>query len=242
MGKFVLALLIGALLGGAVVFLTFVGPSRSAVTPGEPIRAPDPSGAPAGTVELAFGDQFFNEVLGTIFRDMKPPSFALTETRQSSSAGTACLSQITILPEGSGVRTGVRFENDLLRAPLAFTGSYESVFGCLEFTGWAQARMDMRFEQASQSVFGQLTVETVNLDGVNPIFSALITPIVQGSINSNVNPIRIIDGKQLAVDLPIAASGANLRAGVNDVRAQVKDSKLNLYVTYGFGTANSPVP
>jgi hypothetical protein len=240
MSKLIIGL-IGLLLGGVLTYFVFVGAPRSSSVPGNPVLPPDAAGTPPGTVQLVLRQEFFNEVLGTIFRDMEPPVFALTEGSQNNvpPAQGGCASQITVLREGSGVQTGVRFENNNLQAPMAFTGAYESMFGCLQFSGWAQTRMDLRFDQANQTVFGQVNVETVNLDGVNPVFSALITPIVQGTLNSNVNPVRIIDGRQLAVDLPIAASKASLQAGVSDVRAEVKENTLNLYVTYGFRGART---
>ena len=53
--------------------------------------------------------------------------------------------------------------------------------------------------------------------------------------------VKLVDGKQLAVDLPVAASKGELRAPVNDVRAEVKDNALNLFVIYGFNaTPQSP--
>ena len=84
-----------------------------------------------------------------------------------------------------------------------------------------------------------MNVETVNLDGVNPIFIGLITPIIQTTLNNRVNPIRIVDGRQLAVDLPVAASNGELKAGVDDVRAEVKDNMLNLFVIYDFNGGKS---
>jgi hypothetical protein len=57
---------------------------------------------------------------------------------------------------------------------------------------------------------------------------------VQSSINTRVNPIQIIQGRQLAVDMPIASTGGKLAAVVEDVRAEVKENSLNLYVTYAF--------
>jgi hypothetical protein len=103
-----------------------------------------------------------------------------------------------------------------------------------KFSGWAQSNFEMRFDAQSQTVFGQINVETVNLDGVNPIISALVTPLVQSTLNTRVNPVRIIDGRQIAIDLPIIAADGNLQAAVKDVRAEVKDRALNLYVIYDF--------
>ena len=85
-----------------------------------------------------------------------------------------------------------------------------------------------------QAVFGQLNVETVNLDGVNPVIVSFVTPIVQTTLNNRVNPVPILRGEQIALNMPIAASGGNLLANVKDVRAEIKDKALNLYVSYEF--------
>ena len=146
------------------------------------------------------------------------------------------------MPEGSGVRTNVLFANNRLEAPLAFRGSYNSPFGCVQFTGWASSVMELRFDQATQSVFGQINVETVNLDGVNPIVNAVVTPLVQSTLNSRVNPVRILDGQQVAVDSPIASANANLKAAVKDVRAEVRDGALNLFVEYDFASGPLVLP
>ena len=240
MGRLVIGLLIGLVLGGALTFYFFVGVPRAAQPPGTPILPPDPNGVPGGAAQIVLRQQFLSEALGTIFREMNAPAFPLSDP------STDCEGRITIQQEGSGVQTGVSFDNDRISAPLAFTGSYASPFGCLRFSGWAQSNFEMRFDQQNQVVFGQLNVETVNLDGVNPVVSGLVTPLVQSTLNTRVNPIRILDGKQIAVDLPVAAANGNLQAQVTDVRAEVKDKALNLYVIYDFAggplTVPSPAP
>jgi hypothetical protein len=82
-----------------------------------------------------------------------------------------------------------------------------------------------------------VNVETVNLDGVNPLISGIVTPLVQSTLNSRVNPIKIIDGKQIAIDLPIVSSGGKLQGSVDDVRADLSDNALNLYISYAFSGA-----
>ncbi|HEX9959913.1 MAG TPA: hypothetical protein VGB00_03215, partial [Pyrinomonadaceae bacterium] len=130
--------------------------------------------------------------------------------------------------------TEVRLENNQILAPLAFSGS-TSVFGqCIEFSGWAKANMALRFDESQQTVFGQINVETVNLDGLNPLISGIVTPIVQNVLNQRVNPIVILRGQQIALNLPIAATDGTLSARVKDVRSDVKDNALNLYITYDF--------
>lgn len=230
MGRLLLGLVIGLLLGGALTFYLFVGVPQAATVPGSPIQPPDPNGLPPGTAQIVLRQQFFNDVLRTIFDEMNPPALPLSSTPPSPE----CDGRITILREGSGVTTGISFADGRMSAPLAFTGSYASPFGCLNFSGWAQANFQMRFDAQTQTVFGQINVETVNLDGVNPIVSALLTPIVQSTLNTRVNPIQVVDGRQIAVNLPVVAANGNLQASVSDVRAEVKDNALHLYVIYDF--------
>ncbi len=235
MGKIVLSILIGIIVGGALTFYFFVGVPQAKQLPGLPIQAPDKSGSPAGTAQIAIGQDFFNEVLTTIFRDMNAPSFPLGPSLQGDiENASVCAGKITILKEGSGVQTGLRFENNTIAAPLAFTGSYNSPVGCLQFTGWAQTNFELRYDASQQSVFGRINVETVNLDGVNPIVGALLTPLVQSTLNDRVNPIQILKGSQISVIAPIVSANGNLQAAVQDVRAEVKNNTLNLYVIYGF--------
>lgn len=233
MARFFIGALIGLIVGGMITFYMFVGVPGASHTPGTPILPPDPTAPQPGTAQVILRQQFFNNVVDVIFRDMSSPSFPLTLGGQPDLNAT-CPSQITLLREGSGVQTAVRFDNNTLAAPLAFSGNYNSMFGCIQFTGWAQANMILRYDPTQQSVFGQLNVETVNLDGVNPVVSGIVTPLVQSTINSRVNPILLLDGRQLAVNVPIAATKSNLQAAVNDVRAEVKDNSLQLYVVYEF--------
>lgn len=171
---------------------------------------------------------------------MSPPTFPLTVTGVPTQ-DQACRSEITLLKEGSGVQTAVRFDNNALSTPLAFSGSYNSVFGCFKFTGWAETGFDLRYDAATQSVYGQINVRTVNLDGVNPLVVGILTPLVQGTLNSRVNPVLIVDGRQIGVSVPVAATGANLNAAVSDIRAEVKENTLFLYVIYDFrGTPIQP--
>jgi hypothetical protein len=236
MGRFIVGLLIGIVAGGILIYFLFAGAPHANQFPGTPIKPPDAQGNPFGTAQLVLNQDLVNEALGAIFHEMNPPTFPLGSGAQTldTQGGQACASQITIVQEGSGVQTSVRFENNKLIAPLAFTGSYASPMGCLQFSGWAQSNLELRFDRDSQNVYGTVNVETVNLDGVNPVFMGLITPIVQATLNNRVNPIRIVDGRQLTVNLPVAASNGNLQGGVQDVRAEVKDNALNLFVIYDF--------
>jgi len=241
MAKLIIGVLIGLVVGGALTFWMFVGVPKANKAPGAPIQPPEPA-TTGSSAQIVIRQDFLNGVLATIFRDMKSPTFQLAsgngvadnpvEIRRA--AFQDCTSQITILKEGSGVQTGLRFDNNRISGPLAFTGSYSSIFGCFNFTGWANANLELRFDKEQQTVFGNINVDSVDLEGVNPALNGLVTPLVQSTLNSRVNPLKIIDGKQIAIDVPIVSSGGKLEGTVNDVRADLSDNALNLYITYEF--------
>lgn len=235
-GTFIIGSLFGLIFGSVLVFYFFVGVPRSAQLSGIPIQPPDANSVQPTTAQIVLKQEFFNDVLKTIFRDMNPPSFPLGLTANGENAAPKeegqCESRIMLLPESNGVRSTLSFENNRISAPLAFRGSYSSMFGCINFSGGAQSNLEMRFDAEKQIVFGQLNIETVNLDGVNPLLSGIITPLVQSSFNQQVNPIQILDNKQLAFSFPLKASNAKLNANVKDVRSEIKDNALNLYLIY----------
>jgi hypothetical protein len=230
------ALLVGLLAGGAFVFFALVGMPQAKSVPGTPIPPPEASGVPPRTAQIVLHQEFLNEALNTVFRELKPPTFEISSRERRS-----CQDTITIVPTGSGVNTNAQFADNKLRVPLAFTGTLLTPIGCIPFSGWAQANLELRFDRESQEVYGALDVESVNVDGVNAIWSRLITPFVQSAINSQINPVRLIDTKQLAVSLPIAASNGVLKAAVSDVRAEIKDNALNLFLIWDFSGAASDV-
>jgi len=244
---FIVGSLVGLILGGVLTFYLFVGVPRAAIAPGTPIQPPDATGTPPATAQIILKQEFFNEVLKTIFRDMNAPSFplSLTENRDAKTSANyamlqsgQCDGRITLLPEGSGVQSVLKFENGKIAAPLAFRGSYNSMFGCISFSGWTQANLELRFDATQQTVLGQLNIETVNLDGGASLFGGIVTPLVQKTLNERVNPIQILQGKQIALNLPIAATNGNMKANVKDVRAEIKDNTLNLFVIYEFNGKN----
>ena len=243
MGRILIGLFIGIIIGGVTTFFTFVGVPRAAQQPGTPIQPPS-ADQKAGAAEVVLKQELFNSVLQTIFRDMNPPAFQMGFEGQAARSSTAeqaafqgngaCDGLIRILPQGSGVTTGVKFENSEITAPLAFTGSYNTPFGCIQFSGWAKATFELRFDAAQQTVFGKVNVETVNLDGVNPLIGGIVTPVVQSAINDRVNPIEILRGEQIAPIVKVASSGGNLKAVVKDVRAEIAGDELKLFVIYEF--------
>ena len=246
MRGFLIGILVGIVAGAAIVFFAFGGIRRAAKPPGETIKPPDAT--QKSTAQIVIKEDLLNEVLTTIFSKMNPPSFPL----EVGSIGTKvdeyqivrvfddqCESHIQVLPEGSGVRTGVSFKDGRIGAPIAFKGSMRSIVGCISFTGWAQAHLDLRFDAAQQAVYGVVNVDTVNLDGVNPLVSGIVTPLVQGTLNTRVNPILLLRGEQIGLNVPVASAGGTLQARASDIRAEVKDDVVIFSVDYTFEGAKA---
>ncbi|HKG14254.1 MAG TPA: hypothetical protein VKB12_13085 [Pyrinomonadaceae bacterium] len=226
--KFVLALVLGVLVGGAGAYFLFVGAPRAHLVKGEKVSAPEPGGPPPGTAVVELDEQFFGTLLSTIFRDLGKPAFPLQ-------AGSGCPDQVVIEPDSGGVRTGVTLQNNQVTVPLAFSGGYNMpLFGCQNFRGTAEANLGFNFVADEQALNGSLTVVGVNMEGMSPLMNGPITAFVQGAINQRVNPIPIMRGQPLTLNVPVQATGGTLQARARDVRAEVRDGKLRLHVTYDF--------
>lgn len=242
--RYLIILLLGLLLGaGAAVY--FLGTPRAKSAPGVAVQAPAPSGDPAATVVVVLNNTFFNELLGAMFRDLGPPVFQLAElgrqpqfaTMQRVALQQGCKNTITLAQEGSNTRTQVQFAGGKISAPLAFNGSYNLLGNCMQFKGWAQTSIQLRFDQGSQTVFGQVNVEGVNLEGVNPIANNFVTVFVRDAIDQRVNPLELIRAPQLQLLIPVKASNGSIKAQVKDVRAEVLDGSLRMHITYEFSGA-----
>lgn len=250
--KYVLTLL-GGLLLGALVVLFFLGAPRGKPIPGALVGPPDPNAAAqGGTALVTLDEKFFEALLGSIFRDMGGPSFRLSSMDDPTASsprvlpaalqGGGCADVVVLAPEGSGTRTGVRFTGGKVIAPLAFSGSYSALGICLNFKGSAQASVQLYFDQGKQTVYGKVNVETVNLEGVPPGASGIITLFVQRAINERVNPLEVLRAPQLALNVPVEATGGTLKAQVKDVRAEVLDGSLRIHVTYDFSGVRGSQP
>jgi hypothetical protein len=104
----------------------------------------------------------------------------------------------------------------------------------MQFKGWAQSNIQISFDQSKQTVYGQLNVEGVNLEGVAPIANSFVTVFVQNAISQRVNPLELLRAPQLVPVIPVKASGGVLKAEVKDVRAEVLEGVLRLHITYDF--------
>lgn len=237
--KYVLILVLGILLGaGVAIFFLGIPPAKSA--PGQAVRAPDQGASPPATVVISLEQSFIDGVLATTFSGLGTPTFQIGQNHgdgfervEQTLLQGGCANSITLLPEGSGVKTGVEFRNGSVYAPMAFTGSY-NLAGCLNFKGWAQTKINLTFDQAKQTLYGQVDVEGVNLEGVNPIANNFVTVFVQSAINQQVNPLVLISEPQLSLMIPVKASNGSVRARAKDVRAEILDGSLKLHLTYEF--------
>jgi len=237
--RYVAILLIGILLGGgAAVYFLGTPPAKSA--PGLAIKQPDQNGNQPGAVVIALEQSFIDAVLATTFSGLGTPTFQLGQSRNGEERieqalfQGGCTNSITLLAEGSGVKTGVQFRNGNVYAPMAFTGSYNLAGSCMQFKGWAQNKIRLSFDQEKQTVYGYVDVEGVNLEGVNPIANNFITVFVQGAINQKVNPLVLVSEPQLSLLIPVKASNGAVKARAKDVRAEILDGSLKLYLTYEF--------
>lgn len=247
--KYLLILLLGLLLGAGIA-VYFLGIPRAKSRPGVAVTAPDPAGDPPGTVVVSLTSGFVDGLLGTIFKDLGAPSFHLAQrglqtdgvTMTQAAFQAGCTNTITLAPDGSNVKTEVQFINGKVQAPLAFSGSYNLLGNCLQFKGWAQTSIGLRFDQASQTVYGQVDVEGVNLEGVNPVANNFVTVFVRNAIDQRVNPLELIRGQQLQLMIPVKASNGAVQARVKDVRAEMVDGALRMHISYEFSGAKGAAP
>ena len=117
---------------------------------------------------------------------------------------------------------------------MAFTGSYNFVGNCMQFKGWAQTSIQLRFDEPKQTVYGSVNVEGVNLEGVSPVANNFVTVFVQTAINQRVNPLILVTDRQLSLMVPIKASNGTVKAHAKDVRAEILDGSLKLHLSYEF--------
>jgi hypothetical protein len=255
--KYILAVITGVagLVLGALLVLFLVGAAKPKPLPGQPVQAPEAGGDPPGTAVVTLDEKFFDPLLGTVFRDLGPPSFplelAMTERGPADASTFAtipaalqegCPDTVIIKNEGSSVKTGVRFTGGKIIAPLAFDGSKNILGACVRFQGWAQASIDLHFDKEKQTVYGQINVEGVNLEGAPAAVGGIATLLVQRSINQRINPLEILRAPQLALAMPVQSANGTLKANVKDVRAEVVEGKLILHLSFDFSGARGGVP
>ena len=202
------------------------------------------------TIVVSISDSFLDGLLGTVFRDLGPPSFKLAESaplpgsaniEQAAFQG-GCANSVTLAAEGNNVKTNVDFAGGKISAPLVFSGNYNLLGNCMQFKGWAQTSIQLSFDQSSQTLYGRMNVEGVNLENVSPIANNFVTVFVRTAIDQRVNPLQILRPQQLQLLIPVQASNGSVKATVKEVHSEVQDGSLHLHITYDFAGAKGQQP
>ena len=208
--------------------------------------------AQSAEVMMQLNEQFFEAMLDSIFKNADPPEFPLafnssdfqipnTKSLDSifqnvlfAQPKNECRETLKLQRQMDGVKTAVRFRNGQISAPLAFTGNYNPpLIGCIDFSGVADAIVNLEFNEQKQSLIGRARVTNVKMSGTGGIGSGVLARMVQNSIDKKVNPINILSMDKVSFVVPIQ-NGGNVRMKATSIRHEVGDGFLNVYVTYQF--------
>lgn len=185
--------------------------------------------SPAGEVVVVLSEEFLNSLLVAVASRPEPPSFPLSKGGE----GKKCESRIQLLPEAGGTRTGVRFADGRITAPVAFRGSYEApLIGCLKFEGWADTAFQLEFNRERQVLGARVTVRDLKLKNVpTSLLGGGLTGLVQDAIDERVNPVEILRAEQLGARIPVTRND-ELRLRASDVRHEIVGRELRLRIVY----------
>ena len=186
--------------------------------------------SPAGEVAVVLSEEFLNSLLVAVASMPEPPSFPLSKDGRKGD----CESRVQLLPEAVGVRTGVRFADGSINAPVAFRGSYDApLVGCLRFEGWADTAFQLEFDRARQVLGARVTVRDLKLKNIpTSLIGGGLTGLVQDAIDDRVNPVEILRAEQLGARVPVTRGGQELRLRASDVRHEVVGRELRLRIVY----------
>ena len=200
-------------------------------------------------ITVTFGEQFFDSLLDVVFANSAPPEFSIAgnapaivspmrsgfaETPLRSNSNAACSETIKLLRENGTVRTAVRFKDGKIIAPIAFTGNYSPpLVGCVQFSGWAEANIDLEFDPQTRVLVGRAKILNVSLNGTGGIGGGMIAKLVQSSIDKKINPIEILNVDKIVFPLPIQYAG-NLRMQAVGIRQEVVGNALDVHVQFEF--------
>ena len=212
------------------------------------ILASSAASAQKASVTISLDEAFFDTLLNSIFHNFGPPEFGIAQQepvgprRTAGSQGNSfagrpamtCSQTIKILPEMNGVRTAVRFRDGKIYVPLAFSGNYNTPFvGCVEFAGWAEANIDLVFDESRQRLIGKAQVLNVNLNGTGGIGGVLIARMLQASIDRKLNPIEILSLDKVSFGVPVQNSGS-LKMRAVGARPIIRNGSVDVQIDYVF--------
>jgi hypothetical protein len=192
-------------------------------------------------VTLTLNEGFFDAVLDSLFQGSKPFEFSVAGSgagkpsiRAASASAGECREVVRILREINGVRTAVRFRDGRILVPLAFSGGYAPPFvGCVPFSGWAEAELQLEFDERAQKLLGRIRVLSVNLTGTGGLGGNIVARMVQTAVDKRVNPVQILQLNKLSFAFPVPDAG-DLRLNAEKVRTDVTNGALLVHITYAF--------
>jgi hypothetical protein len=184
---------------------------------------------PAGEVVVVLSEEFLNALLVAVASRPEPPSFPLAKGGE----GKKCESRVQLLPEAVGMRTGVRFADGRITAPVAFRGSYDApLVGCLKFEGWADTVFQLEFDRERQVLAARVSVRDLKLKNVpTSLLGGGLTGLVQDALDERVNPVEILRAEQLGARVPVTRTD-ELRLRASDVKHEVTGRELRLRIVY----------
>lgn len=179
---------------------------------------------------LTLNEAFMDAAIDAVLQKGEPPSINLS----AEASDPACRESIRVIRESNGVRSTVRFRENRIIAPIAFTGNYKMpLIGCIDVSGWAEAVIELEFDAQNQRILARVRVRDVSLNGTGGVGSGIVARLVQSSIDQRVNPIEIIKLEKLSFAFPIQTSG-NFRLNATGFRYTVQPGAVNLHIAYEF--------
>lgn len=199
----------------------------------------------APEITVSFSEQFLNRFLDAVFANLDTPKFELAKKpkksvnyQKTASSKNKCDESVTLLREANGIKTAIRFVDNKIIAPIAFTGVYDVPFvGCSNFRGVAEANLNLEYNREQQILFGRVKVGKVDLNGVPAIASGVVGKIVQSSIDKRVNPLEILRAEQLAATVPVQYANGSIKLRAVDMKPEIAGSNLNVRVAFEFAKA-----
>jgi hypothetical protein len=191
------------------------------------------SNAPAAEATVTVNEQFLNSFLTAIFDNLQEPAMPLTIGGATTSA--QCASEIRLKREVQGVRTAVHFENGRITGPLAFAGAYYSTYlGCIVFSGWADAEVNLEFNNERRALVARFHLRDIHLNDVPVVANGPLLTMVQTTIDRRYNPVDLFTVDQLSTSVNIQPAKGALRLRAREIRTEITPNALTLHITYEF--------
>ena len=191
------------------------------------------SNAPAAEATITVNEQFLNSFLTAMFDNLNEPSMPLTMGGAQSTP--QCPSEIHLKREVNGTRTAVHFENGRIAGSLAFAGAYSaSLMGCIEFTGWADADVNLDYDATRRALVARFNVRDIHLNNTPAILNGPLLGMVQGTIDRRYNPVELFTLEKLSTRVDIQPAGGALQLRAREVRSEVTPSAVTFHIIYEF--------